>query len=140
MSDAVAGEIADPLVAVQRGETLARVDLARRRDGFDARRADNVRTGVTDQTGDQARALMDRPGMKGDSESQVFGKCMRRPVNRPYPFGPLASVTNANGNAVSFAYDGFDRLGTTTHPDTSTESLGYDADSNITTRPTGQGT
>ena len=32
---------------------------------------------------------------------------------------------------TSFAYDGLDRLSTTTYPDSSTETLAYDADSNV---------
>ena len=55
--------------------------------------------------------------------------------------GQLASVTNANGHTVGFAYDGFDRLATTTYPrpcpapcpGPTTETLTYDADSNVLT-------
>jgi RHS repeat-associated protein len=47
------------------------------------------------------------------------------------PDGLLASLTDANNHSTSYAYDGFDRLGTATYPDSSTEILGYDADSNI---------
>ena len=48
----------------------------------------------------------------------------------------LASLTDANSHVTNFAYDGFDRLATTTYPDTSTEVLTYDADSNVTSRKT----
>jgi YD repeat-containing protein len=52
------------------------------------------------------------------------------------PDGLLASLTDANNHATSFAYDGFDRLATTTYPLGSTEVLTYDADSNVLTRKT----
>ena len=52
------------------------------------------------------------------------------------PDGQLASLTDANNNTTSFAYDGFDRLATTTYPLGSTETLTYDADSNVLTRKT----
>jgi RHS repeat-associated protein len=52
------------------------------------------------------------------------------------PDGLLASLTDANNHATSFAYDGFDRLATTTYPLGSTEVLTYDADSNVTSRKT----
>jgi YD repeat-containing protein len=45
------------------------------------------------------------------------------------PGGLLASLTDANNHATSFAYDGFDRLATTTYPLGSAEVLTYDADS-----------
>jgi YD repeat-containing protein len=48
----------------------------------------------------------------------------------------LASLTDANNHATSFAYDGYDRLATTTYPLGSTETLTYDADSNVLTRKT----
>jgi RHS repeat-associated protein len=46
--------------------------------------------------------------------------------------GLLASLTDAN----SFAYDGFNRLATTTYPLGSTEILTYDANGNVLTRKT----
>ena len=55
------------------------------------------------------------------------------------PDGLIGSVTDANSHASGYAYDGFDRLGTTTWPDTSTEVLSYDADSNVLTRKTRKG-
>lgn len=55
------------------------------------------------------------------------------------PDGLIASLTNANGFATSFAPDGFDRLSTTTYPNASTEALTYDSDSNITSRKTRAG-
>ena len=60
------------------------------------------------------------------------------------PDGLVASLTDANGNALAHAYDGLDRLSTTTYPATSgagatTETLTYDADSNIKTRVTRKG-
>lgn len=50
--------------------------------------------------------------------------------------GLVASLTDANGNATNFAYDGFDRLGTTTYPLGSTEAFTYDAAGNVLTRKT----
>jgi len=49
---------------------------------------------------------------------------------------PAASLTDANNHTASFAYDGLDRLATTTYPLGSTETLTYDADSNVLTRKT----
>ena len=65
-------------------------------------------------------------------------------VQRAYTAdGLTASLTIARSNSVfnvtNFAYDGFDRLATTTYPDTSTEVLGYDADNNVLTRQTRAG-
>ena len=59
------------------------------------------------------------------------------------PDSLLGSLTIARSNTVSdttnFAYDGFDRLSTTTYPGNSTEVLSYDADSNVLTRKTRRG-
>jgi RHS repeat-associated protein len=52
------------------------------------------------------------------------------------PDGLLASLTDANSHATGFAYDGFDRLATTTYPLGSTETLTYDADGNVLTNKT----
>jgi RHS repeat-associated protein len=65
-------------------------------------------------------------------------------VQRAYtPDGLTASLTiardNATFNVTNLAYDGLDRVSTTTYPDTSTETLGYDADSNVLTRQTRAG-
>jgi YD repeat-containing protein len=62
-------------------------------------------------------------------------------VQRAYTAdGLTASLTiarnNTTFNTTSFAYDGLDRLSTTTYPDSSTEVLGYDVDSNVLTRQT----
>jgi YD repeat-containing protein len=46
---------------------------------------------------------------------------------------------HAHLNVTSLAYDGFDRLSTTTYPDSSTEVLSYDADSDVLTRQTVSG-
>ena len=48
--------------------------------------------------------------------------------------GLRASLTDAGNHTTSFAYDGFDRLATTTYPDSTTEAYTYDADSNVLTR------
>ncbi len=50
--------------------------------------------------------------------------------------GQRASLADANGNTTTFAYDGFDRLATTTYPDLTTEAYTYDTDSNVLTRKT----
>ncbi|MDA8248906.1 MAG: DUF6531 domain-containing protein [Rhodospirillales bacterium] len=58
------------------------------------------------------------------------------------PNGHLASVTDGHapsGNVTTFAYDGLDRLATTTYPDGSTESLTYDANNNVLTKTTRAG-
>lgn len=48
--------------------------------------------------------------------------------------GKVASLTDGNGNVTAFAYDGFDRLVTTTYPGGSYEQLVYDAGGNVTSR------
>jgi len=53
--------------------------------------------------------------------------------------GQRASLTDANSNLTTYAYDGFDRLATTTWPGGATEALTYDADSNVATRQTRAG-
>ena len=60
------------------------------------------------------------------------------------PDGLLASLTDANNHATSFAYDRFDRLATTTYPaggteQPTTEVLTYDDNNNILTRKTRAG-
>lgn len=50
--------------------------------------------------------------------------------------GLLASLTDANNHATSFAYDGLNRLAATTYPLGSTDTLTYDADNNVLTRKT----
>jgi RHS repeat-associated protein len=55
------------------------------------------------------------------------------------PDGLIASLTNANGFTTSFTPDGFDRLSTTTYPNSSTQVLGYDGDSNVLSRQTRAG-
>jgi YD repeat-containing protein len=55
------------------------------------------------------------------------------------PDGLIASLTNANGFVTGFTPDGFDRLSTTTYPDSSTQVLTYDADSNVLSRQTRAG-
>lgn len=48
--------------------------------------------------------------------------------------GQVASLKDGNNNLTSYAYDGFDRLRTTTYVGGSTEVLGYDAGGNVTSR------
>jgi RHS repeat-associated protein len=52
------------------------------------------------------------------------------------PDGQVGSMTDANGNATSFLYDGFNRLSTATYPGGSTETATYDANANVLTRKT----
>lgn len=53
------------------------------------------------------------------------------------PNGRRAALTDAGNHTTGFAYDGLDRLSLATYPDSSTESLTYDA--NILTRTTRAG-
>lgn len=55
------------------------------------------------------------------------------------PDGFMASLTDANSHTTTFTPDEFDRLSTTTWPDSSTENLTYDADGNVLTRQTRAG-
>jgi YD repeat-containing protein len=55
------------------------------------------------------------------------------------PDGLLGSFSDAAPNKTNFAYDGFDRLSTMTWPNSSTEVLTYDANSNALTRKTRAG-
>ncbi len=55
------------------------------------------------------------------------------------PDGLLASLGDANGNATNYAYDGLDRLSSTAFPDSSTETLAYDANGNVLSRKTRKG-
>jgi RHS repeat-associated protein len=55
------------------------------------------------------------------------------------PDGLQASLADAADHATLYAYDGFDRLGTATYPNASTESYIYDADANPRTRTTRKG-
>jgi YD repeat-containing protein len=55
------------------------------------------------------------------------------------PDGPLGSLTDANSHTTNFVYGGLDRLSTTTYPDSSTETLTYDADGNALSRKTRAG-
>ncbi|WP_230482635.1 RHS repeat-associated core domain-containing protein [Sphingomonas sp. Leaf21] len=48
--------------------------------------------------------------------------------------GRLGSITDSNNNLTSYAYDGMNRLQTTTYPDKSFEQLGYDPSGNIVSR------
>lgn len=48
--------------------------------------------------------------------------------------GQQLSVTDANSNVTAYAYDGLDRLQTTTYPGGGYEQLGYDANGNVLSR------
>ncbi len=45
--------------------------------------------------------------------------------------GKVSSVTDGNGNVTTYAYDGLDRLSTTSFPGGSFEQQGYDANGNV---------
>jgi RHS repeat-associated protein len=61
-------------------------------------------------------------------------------VSQTYtPDGFIGSFSDAAPNTTGFAYDGFDRLSTTTWPNASTEILTYDANGNVLTRKTRAG-
>jgi RHS repeat-associated protein len=47
-----------------------------------------------------------------------------------FPHGQLKTLADANGNALNYAYDGFNRLQTVTYPNQTTESFIYDKNSN----------
>ena len=51
----------------------------------------------------------------------------------------LSGHTDANNHTISLGYDGFDRLATSTYPNSSTETYSYDADGNVLTRKTRAG-
>src|SRR6266403_5357281 len=53
--------------------------------------------------------------------------------------GLVASLTDANSHTTNFAYDGFDRLATSTYPLGSTEAFTYDDDDNVRSRKTRAG-
>ncbi len=55
------------------------------------------------------------------------------------PDGLLASLGDAAGHTTTYTPDGLDRLSITTFPDSSAETLAYDADSNVLTRQTRRG-
>ncbi|RYF21389.1 MAG: hypothetical protein EOO77_06125, partial [Oxalobacteraceae bacterium] len=48
--------------------------------------------------------------------------------------GQAETVTDGNGNVTTNAYDGFDRILTTTYPGGSYDQLGYDSNGNVTSR------
>ncbi|API57989.1 hypothetical protein BSL82_00620 [Tardibacter chloracetimidivorans] len=75
-------------------------------------------------------------------QTQLFNTAIQAGAleTRSYaPDGMLASLADATHPATSFAYDGFDRLATTTYPGGTTETYSYDADNNILTRKTRKG-
>jgi YD repeat-containing protein len=80
----------------------------------------------------------------GDIEIEGVGRplhhvVVERAVRGEALEGQRASLTDANANTTAFAYDGLDRLSTTTFPGGSTEVLTYDADGNVLTRKTRAG-
>ncbi len=92
-------------------------------------------TGVTDAANRTTRFVYDALSRR----TQVLNPAIQATplLQQAYtPDGLLASLIDANNHATSFAYDGFNRLATTTYPLGSTETLTYDADSNVLTRKT----
>ena len=53
--------------------------------------------------------------------------------------GKVTSLKDGQNNTTNFTYDGFDRLSTTTYPDTKTEQLAYNANSSVTSFTTRNG-
>ena len=53
--------------------------------------------------------------------------------------GLVLELKDANGNSTIYAYDGFDRLSSTTYPDKTAERLVYNAASNVSQRQTRAG-
>jgi len=53
--------------------------------------------------------------------------------------GKEASFADANGNAISYGYDGFDEQNLITYPDSSTETFAYDSDANVLQKTTRSG-
>jgi RHS repeat-associated protein len=66
------------------------------------------------------------------SVSGTLQECYRRLTY--FPDGEERSIQDANGNTTNYAYDGWNRLMTTTFPDTTFEQLGLDANGNVTSR------
>jgi len=97
---------------------------------------------VTDPVGNVTSFGYDALGRKISTSNLAI---QANPLTRQTyePDGPLATLVIARGNTVadttSYAYDGFDRLSTTTYPDSSTEVLTYDADANVLTGKTRAG-
>ncbi|MGI8841763.1 MAG: hypothetical protein ACR2F8_13435 [Caulobacteraceae bacterium] len=94
---------------------------------------------------------MDRPIQVTDASGRVTGQTwdlageelaetrgLGSPLQQIYaaftwwPDGEKQSVTDANGNVIALAYDGFNRLATITHPDGTTETSQYDPDGDLT--------
>ncbi|HEY6332385.1 MAG TPA: RHS repeat-associated core domain-containing protein, partial [Blastocatellia bacterium] len=55
------------------------------------------------------------------------------------PNSDQLSFTDADGHSTTFAYDGFDRLGQTAYPDSTTEAYQYDGNSNVLQKTTRSG-
>ncbi|MBI2739224.1 MAG: RHS repeat-associated core domain-containing protein [Rhodospirillales bacterium] len=101
---------------------------------------------VTDAAGRTTRFTYDAVGRPYQTfNAAISGNAL---LTRTYtPNGKLATLSDANGytacddsnKPTCFAYDGFDRLGTVTYPDTSTEVFTYDALDNVLTRKTRAG-
>jgi len=75
-------------------------------------------------------------------QTQVFNTAIQAgalQIKTYSPDGMLASLADATHPATTFAYDGFDRLATTTYSGGTTETYTYDADSNTITRKTRKG-
>ena len=89
LADVVAGEFFNALRGGQRGERLARVNLSGRRDGFDARRAADVRAGETWLSGNRIDAGVNRPGMQRDAQIDGLGKSFLAPVRADHQLAQL---------------------------------------------------
>ncbi len=88
---------------------------------------------VTDPTGYVTRSIYDNAGQR-TQEQRAYGTALQQNyATLTYsPNGKVLSQTDARGNAINYAYDGFDRLSTTTYADRTTEQNTYDPKSEVT--------
>ena len=99
------------------------------------------RTVVTDPEGRKTRTIYDEAGQvekiirawAGNTDDCTDGATLQQ-CYAQYTYsdnGNQLSVEDANGNVTTYDYDGFDRLATTTFPDTTTELLEYEPNGNV---------
>ena len=86
LSDVVASEVPDPIVAGNSSESLARVNLARWCYGLDAGSPSHMRPRVIEHFGNRVDAFVYRAGVEGDPDAEHPGQRVLRPINVPHPF------------------------------------------------------